>query len=391
MGLLATGAGASKGLQTLIENMLAEQEAQRRSRDTDSVIADRAAGQETDKARLGFEGRRVDQGDRGLDYQGQTQARLNTSADIANRGAQLKLDTLRRPTEGDSLPGERIEPAIPGAPPSPTGLRKIEEGGGGGGIENTNNPKGRAMLQVAGLNPNEIHGSVPQRKGPEDYNAEETFYTGLAKRAGYPDYKTWAGEHPQEMAKARHQWAEQAFTPMQSSPPVVLINDPTNPGQTTYSTRGAAIGERGPMPAAQGERTKAYEASIALVKEIEALGDKVGWKGIGPVEGRLKKIGFEYLGVGSPDESQLRDKIGQLKAAASFQEGGKQFTGAEKALLDAFLAGVYQNPTAVRSKLKSFRESAERSHQSLTGTSAPGGGGAYEEYLKRTKPGSGGK
>ena len=116
----------------------------------------------------------------------------------------------------------------------------------------------------------------------------------------------------------------------------------------------------GAMPAAMKEKREAYEQTLDLIDQIKAQGEKVGWKGIGPVQGTVGSAAFRYLGKGNPEEETLRSLMGQLKARASFQEGGKQFTGTEKALLDTFLAQITQNPEAAKTRLAAFEKSARR-------------------------------
>lgn len=383
--LLHTAAGAGKGLEDLLTRLREEEMVAQRGRATDAGV------------------RNIESE---ITTRNSTTDRLNRGADIANQSAQSKLDAQKRIMAefdkidggGNGMPGTPVDAtSMPGKPSTPQLMS--------GGISSLNTPEGRTIFQAAGYNPNESFGSVPQPKipkGPEDLSAEEVFYTGLAKKAGFPDYKAWAAAHPEGIAAARHKWAEQSFTPVQMSPQVVQIADPNNPQRTVYADRSGAIGQTGPLPTDQRDKITAYNATLDLVDRIEQLGKKTGWKGLGPIEGRVGRIGMEYLGMGNPDEEALRNALDKLKAAASFQEGGKQFTGTEKELLEAFLAGVNQNPAAVRTRLQSFKESAIRSLEAMgaprkgaqpTGSSTGSGGSDdwYQQYLDRTKkPGGGG-
>lgn len=394
MGMLAVGAGAAKGLQQQLENLLAEEESKRRQQDSASVIQGRTANQ-------GFEARRLDQGDRALGYQGRTQDRLDTSADIANKGAQLKIDTLQSimGPGGAGAAGPSFPNAAGAQPPTEMGpLQPVPPTKPGGNLSGMNNPEGRAKLEIAGLHPNDLYGSVQHPDKPENLTPEESYYASYAREHGISDYHQIPSN---QMAKLRRQWAEDSHitSPAQNSEQMLQTMDPNNPGQTIWTPRSQAAGLPGPQPAGQKDKILAYNSTLDLIDEIEGLGKKTGWKGLGPVEGRLGSIGKEYLGIGSDDEEQLRNKLNQLKAQASFQEGGKQFTGTEKQMLDAFLAGVNQNPAAVQDRLKTFRESAQRSLTSMgagrrsgvTTIPTTGGDGLYEEYLKRTtKPAGGG-
>jgi len=138
------------------------------------------------------------------------------------------------------------------------------------------------------------------------------------------------------------------------------------------------------------EKREAYEQTLNLIQDIKAQGDKIGWRGIGPVAGTIGSKLFQYTGLGSNvEEEKLRSMISQLRARASFQEGGKQFTGSEKALLDAFLATVSSNPTAARARLEQFEESARKGLAGFAPGQAPRGSpdtegsDLYQKYLQR--------
>ncbi len=351
---LSTGAGAAGGLETLLARMRADEVLKQHQQQL----------QQQGDYQKGI-----------LDIQNRASTRADAAGDLANRMGELKLENLRQ-IMGDMGSGGSPQ-HVPNPDASEDPAMFAQPQGPDPSMSRMNNPLGRTRMQGAGLNPNETFGAVPQPpkpKGPEDFNAEESFYNGLARKSGYDDYKKWAAVDPAAFVKAKHQWAEESriINPSQSSEPMVLVADPDNPGQSIYTPRSQAVGKRGVMPAGMRERQTAYHSTLDLVDQIEKLGDEIGWKGLGPIKGRIGRIGQEYLGVGDPREEQLRNKIDQLKAQASFQEGGKQFTGTEKEMLDNFLAGVNQNPRAVRARLQSFRASANRSLSNL----GEGGGGA---------------
>jgi len=162
-----------------------------------------------------------------------------------------------------------------------------------------------------------------------------------------------------------------ASTRNQYGPPLVQVQDPDT-GQTYYMPRTEAGGQMGPRPAAIRERVDAYRNTLDLVNDIESLGDKIGWAGLGGFGlGGAKRALKRGVGVGSDDAETLRNMLDQLTARASFQEGGKQFTGTEKALLDNFLANVNSNPATAKLRLQTFKESAARSLQSLGANPTP--------------------
>lgn len=344
---LATGAGAAGGLETLFARMRAEEALRQHQEQLDQQ-------RDYQSAELGLQGRNTAVAEAGS-------KRADTTASTANDFAKVKLNALKSITADDA-----------GQPSAD--------------MPDFNNPKGRTMFQLAGLNANETYGAVPTDR-PENLNPEESFYNSYAREHGLKSYHDIPSS---KMADLRRQWAVEGHVsnPSQSSEPLVLVNDKDNPGQTILMPRSQAAGMQGPKPAAQKDRIAAYNSTLELIDEIEQLGDKTNWGGIGPVAGRLGRIGKEYLGVGSDDAEALRNKLDQLKAQASFQEGGKQFTGTERDMLNAFLANVNANPAAAKVRLKSFREAANRSLSSLGGNAAApdnAGGDAYQQYLARTK------
>jgi len=385
---LRTGAGAAGGLETLLARMRADEQLAQHQ-------------QQLDQSKM--------YQDRTLTMQERGATRADEAAAIANETARTKINMLRR-IVGDGDAGNASSTGASGQiqlirPPADNASVVPEEPPAPTGVERFNNPTGRTQFQIAGLNPNESFGSVqqpPKPKGPEDYNEQETFFNKWAReKVGVDSYKDPAFP-ASEMEKARKAWAEQGriFSPAQLSEPVVQIDDPDNPGSNVYTPRSLATGKRGPLPAGQKDKLQAYDTTLSMVDAIERLGDEIGWKGLGPIRGRVGRIGMEYLGVGDPREEQLRNLIDNLRTQASFQEGGKTLTGTESQLLNAFLTGVNQNPTAAKARLKMFKEQALRSKASLSGpvgtdpgaSTTPGGGGdAYSEYLKRTqrKPGGG--
>ena len=160
-------------------------------------------------------------------------------------------------------------------------------------------------------------------------------------------------------------------SPFGSTLAIQTVDENGNPiTQLVPRTPGAAF--PGAMPAAMKEKREAYEQTLSLIDQIKAQGEKTGWKGIGPLQGTVGSAAFRYLGKGNPEEETLRSLMGQLRARASFQEGGKQFTGTEKALLDTFLAQITQNPEAAKTRLASFEASARRALHTMRPGVPPG-------------------
>lgn len=384
MSLMSAGAGAAAGLETLLTRMRVEEQQK-------ALQQNMLHQQKHEDAQLDLANRA--ENSRELDAQG------------ARELQKIRLDSLKSflNPEQSAAPAQQDHSVVPGSPedvqrggmtqvgsvqPIGAGAAPASSGNAPGSIgPDRFNAKRRTQAMIAGLNPNEIFGSVPtppQPKGPEDLSAEEAFYSGQAAKDGYQSYKAWGKDRPEKLAAARRDWAQESHfvNPSQASEMLVQVDDPAHPGQSIWTPRSQAGGMRSSLPVGQKDRLMAYDNSIALAHQILQTGDKLNWTGLGPIKGRIGRIGMEYLGVGNPEEEHLRNMIDQLKASASFQEGGKQFTGTEKELLDNFLIGVNQNPIAAKQRLRTFIESAQRSRSSLNGQGAgsdsapaPKGGG----------------
>ena len=145
------------------------------------------------------------------------------------------------------------------------------------------------------------------------------------------------------------------------------------PYGTTLVPRGSVqFGAPAPFTGSQEEKISAYRDTLSLIDDLNNLvGPSENWRGVGPIAGTFGAAASRYLGPegymarlfrsGGAHGEQLRTKLNQLKARASFQEGGKQFTGTERALLEAFLATVEQDPVTARLRLNEFQRSAQRS------------------------------
>ena len=146
---------------------------------------------------------------------------------------------------------------------------------------------------------------------------------------------------------------------------VVPVQDPDT-GQTHYVRRTDAPGQQAPQPGATRERINAYNTTLDMVDDIMALGNEIGWTGLGGMgAGSAKRFAKQAFGVGGDKQEALRDRLDRLRAQASFQEGGKQFTGTEAQLLANFLANVNSNPRTAVIRLKEFRDQANKSLSNL--------------------------
>ena len=396
---LSMGGGAAAGLETLFK----------RDREEELIRQALERQQANERYQTGQ-----------LDIQRQTSERLARSSGLQDELTEVQLGMLRRIAGGGG--GQQgnasVNPNVT-APSHQTPTQVDLSGGVGVGQLPPNTPEGRGALSIAGINPNEVHGTI-QNARPEQLTPEETFYQRWAEENGLQD---WRKIPHQQLGQLREKWlSERPPSPMATNPFVVQVWDPVS-GQARWATRGDAVGQTATPPAAQRERLAAYDTVIGLLDAIEEQGEKVGWKGLGRVEGPVDSMVTGIFGNENPitkafssdpaGEERLRALISELRARASFAEGGKQFTGTEKELVDAFLGGINQHPDVIRQRLQVARETAKRSRASLGapgagpveqqttspagsgGPPAPGGGGGadwYAEYLRRTqgKPGGGG-
>lgn len=373
----ATGAGAAAGLETLLSRMREEE-----------VLAQRAQAQQQS---AGLEQQRLDIDQQRVNQTGEynsgmlANAKAQTDSIDAKRVADQANDTADRKFKMgiiQRIAGGSLNPTYPGEIPSPG--------------EDMNNPEGRALMEHAGMAPNAIYGAPAAAEGPANLSPEETFYTQIAKAKGLKSYHELDSD---TLAAARKKWTEEGRAPQR--PEILVLTQDENTGQTVWTKRSQAAGMNAPRPAADRARIDAYRAASDLIDQI-AMAPETAWNGIGPIAGPLGSAKMKYLGTGDPAAEQLRTNISQLKASTSFAEGGKQFTGTERQLLDNFLASIAANPAQARVRLPELQRQFRRQLSSM-GVDHPAGvtgddpagppksadpmGDLYQQYLNRTKKG----
>jgi hypothetical protein len=191
-------------------------------------------------------------------------------------------------------------------------------------------------------------------------------------------------------------------------PPTITIANPDNPGQTSVIRRNDLPegGARGPEGAASREKINAYTTTLKMIDDLKEFTDEEWASAIGPLDSTVGALagsyGIEALGGGGARGELLRNRLSRLQAQASFAEGGKQFTGTEKDLLEAFLASAKQQPRMARGRALEFERVARGTLATMgaggqanstggMGTSVGGSGAGgttpaadpYEEYLRR--------
>lgn len=87
-----------------------------------------------------------------------------------------------------------------------------------------------------------------------------------------------------------------------------------------------------------------------------ALGDKIGWKGVGGLgKGTLSAMGARELGTGTPEEQELRNYIGNITATIARLRGGTSFTPNEQQLLNQYTPRINEHPNVIKSKIASLK------------------------------------
>ena len=166
--------------------------------------------------------------------------------------------------------------------------------------------------------------------------------------------------------------------------PVINIFDPNSPTGNRIVPRGSAEVQGGnasaPAAATQTARINAYKRTIGLIDNLlaenpnpddfsAALGAYDATIG-SAANSYLPKGVKDVLGPGLTGGGQKGDKIRTtmeaLRAFTSFDEGGKQFTGTEKELLDAFLQDVKSQPEVALQRLMEARKRAQATLDQIT-------------------------
>lgn len=171
-------------------------------------------------------------------------------------------------------------------------------------------------------------------------------------------------------------------------PPVVFVGDSNSPTGSRGVARPDAVGQPGPAAATATARLNAYRRTLQMIQDMKGhtadeyasalgpldatVGAKVQQFLPKPISSAANKVG---LAGGGPKGEQIRTNLNRLKSFASFDEGGKQFTGTEQALLESFLALATQQPETAILRLGELEKSLNNTMRQLeTGGGGAGGG-----------------
>ena len=111
------------------------------------------------------------------------------------------------------------------------------------------------------------------------------------------------------------------------------------------------------LTGAQQDDLATMDTVVDLAGLATALGDKIGWKGVGGLwTGTIAGQAAKQLGWGTADEENLRNYLGNIQGTIAKLRGGTAFSAAEKAMLDSYTPTLNDSDTVIQSKLKSLGE-----------------------------------
>lgn len=120
---------------------------------------------------------------------------------------------------------------------------------------------------------------------------------------------------------------------------------------------GSGPGGLPKMTGAQQEDLATMDTVVDLSGLATALGDKIGWKGVGGLwSGSISSELANQLGWTTEDQEKLRNYLGNIQGTIAKLRGGTAFSVQEKAMLDTYTPNIDQADTVIQSKLKSLGE-----------------------------------
>lgn len=345
----ATAAGAGQGIDDLMMQMLREAQQEETVRHN--------------KASEGLQGQQIAESAASRRYQSDLTRENQLRLDADRDAARIKNRTTIRPAGSPVTPKEREEELAAGATSEASYKTDLEDTMG---IQPAQ-PGGEVNV----FDMDSIQAADPTYTANETEAQRRTRVDDEANKVRQQELDEYRRSQL-DIGRNREQRLESY------GPPVVIIGDPNIPGGSRVVPRGEVPegGTGAPLAAADRQRVDAYKNTLDTVDRIIQLGEAVDWKGIGPIEGRVGSAAMSWFGAGDPREEELRNALAQLTAQASFQEGGKQFTGSEKTMLDEFLASYKQNPRAALTRLRQFQTSGRQMLSNMgvgASTGAPGG------------------
>lgn len=153
--------------------------------------------------------------------------------------------------------------------------------------------------------------------------------------------------------------------------PVVPTLDPRT-GLAMWTPRTQAGGLRTGGSATERTDIQTGAGTLDNIGQLLEMGDAIGWKGIGPTGGARSSL-YKFFGVGDPREDDFRTILQKVRADIMFGSGGKQLTQSEQKVAAGYLADIYTNPKAAKSRLLDIQTLMSRAQARRMGTvpSAP--------------------
>lgn len=154
-------------------------------------------------------------------------------------------------------------------------------------------------------------------------------------------------------------------------------------GTAGLAPRATGGGIYGGLSLTAGQETDIADTNtlVSMIDAAEASFKQGGGSGVGGLGyGSIAQFFAKNFGVGSPQEIQLRNQIGNIAGTIAKLRGGTSFTDSEKALLETYSPTINDSAVVAEQKLKDLRSFLITKRASLLGVA----GGDYLGELPAT-------
>ncbi len=128
-----------------------------------------------------------------------------------------------------------------------------------------------------------------------------------------------------------------------------------------------------PLSAGQKEEIATGNVLAQMADQALTLGEKIKWSGIGGLgRGSISQFGAKQFGLGTSEEQDLKNLIGNIKGTIAKLRGGTSFTTNEQALLDTYVPGINDSPLVLKSKLNSLKQFVKNKNEIIQAGSGGG-------------------
>lgn len=151
---------------------------------------------------------------------------------------------------------------------------------------------------------------------------------------------------------------QQVSDPKTNTTSLMRVNSRTGEAQPVALPNGVQPGgqRQTRLSTGQQEELATMKTVEDMTKEVNVLGDSIGWKGVGALFTGSLSQGAANLGWGSPNEEKLRNKIANIQGTIAKLRGGTSFTPNEQKLLDSYTPTINDGDMRIKAKLESLRE-----------------------------------